>query len=239
MSLKADLQAVRDRRLQVLDELEKDHAENSFARLIVRADVVQRNRKLRADNLLAGRSVTGEDIAAGTQSALLRLNARSFRDVLAQLEMFLADVFRLWLAENHGDLLDKKMVSLGTLLAEGSLEEVRKDALDRAVDTKVLELMHGTPQRWFSTSRQWFSDVGNARPLLSELVEMKATRDLLEHAGGTANQLYIVKVKAASGTPRLKPGDEAVIDVAYHARCIEVVREVIEALTRAAINAAK
>jgi hypothetical protein len=76
MPLEDNLEQLLVRRLGDLAELRTDHAENSFARLIVRADVIQRGRKLRADNLLANASVEGEDLANHTQSALPRWSGR-------------------------------------------------------------------------------------------------------------------------------------------------------------------
>ena len=70
---------------------------------------------------------------------------------------------------------------------------------------------------------------------IDTFAEMKATRDVLEHAGGIANAMYRQK---AGRIARAGVGDPLDISDDYHTAAFELVRRLINDLSNAAVAAA-
>ena len=73
---------------------------------------------------------------------LRRLNERSFKEMLALFELFLSDLLRLWLTA-HVALVEGKALTIRTLFASSSLQDLREAALQEAVESTILKRAYG------------------------------------------------------------------------------------------------
>jgi len=184
-------------------------------------------------NPVTGRVASGAELANKVLPSLFRLNSRSFKDVVAQFELFVAALLRLWLAEKPA-LLSEKAIDVATLLACRTLADARTAAVHEAAESTIAGLMFGRPERWFNYLRKNLS-VRISAVDETAFVEMKARRDVLEHNNGIVESMYLEKAKAAA---KFSSGDrievvESDVDEAY-----DVVQRLIRLATMDANSAA-
>jgi hypothetical protein len=102
----------------------------------------------------------------------------------------------------------------------------------------VLDLMHSQPIKWFNAVKTWFGQGAMPKDLMERFAELKATRDVLEHAGGVANDQYVEKVQKAGGTPRYTPGHPIVIDPAYLHHAFDLMQSLMHIISQRSVAAA-
>ena len=90
----------------------------------------------------------------------------------------------------------------------------------------------------YENVRDWFDALNKTVKLncptadeIDSIAEVKATRDLLEHNGGIANETYIRK---AGTKARYAAGEQIEIDDDYHLASWQLVKKVVADLTDAA-----
>ena len=143
--LAAAIARLRVDRLQKLNDLhdDYDHTRKLWKMLWVR--VRRYKHGVTFHNELTGTRVTGEQLAAGTGAALRRLNEQTFKDIIAQFELFATDLLRLWLTE-HVKLVKGKALDIQTLFASTSLHDTQQAALEEAVESTILKKSYSRPQ---------------------------------------------------------------------------------------------
>jgi len=196
---------------------------------------VQRyGENLTIENPITRSSVNGADLAGKARPSMQRLTNRSFKDIVAQLELFVAELLRLWLL-NNTELIAAKGLNVGTLLESQTLEEAQDAAVREAVESTIVDKMLGRPEKWFGYLKNQLRLRLDGRGEAS-FCEMKARRDVLEHNSGIVNAAYIDKAKVA---PKYKVGDDVQlkdqdVDEAYH-----VTLHLIDAIAASAIAATR
>jgi hypothetical protein len=232
--LAADIATLQADRVRRLNDLHDDYEQTRKLWKMLRADVQRYGKHVTFHNPMTGTRADAVQLAARTGAVLRRLNEQTFKDVIAQFELFASDLLRIWLTA-HVALIEGKALSIKTLFGSTSLQDVRQAALQEAVESTILKRAYGRPADWF----RYLGEVLD-RPVVSandvnEFTEMKATRDVLEHAGGVANATYREKSgRNARGTvgAALEVGD------AYHTAAFQLIRRIVDAIAKAAIAAA-
>jgi hypothetical protein len=125
-----------------------------------------------------------------------RLKDRSYKDIVAQFELFVAELLRLWLHANPA-LLSEKALNVATLLASQSLADAQREAVREAVDSMIADKMYGRPDKWFNYLKHSLAVQFRLNDQPS-FIEMKARRDVLEHNNGIVEATYVEKAKAAA-----------------------------------------
>ena len=232
--LASNITTLRNDRIQKLSDLHDDYHHTSKLWKMLRIEVQRYGKQVTFQNANTGTRVNGAQLADRTGAALRRLNEQSFKDIIAQFELFAFDLLRLWLTA-HVPLVEGKALSIKTLFASTSLQDLRKAALLEAVESTILKRAYGRPADWFRYLQEILGHVIVSANDVETFTEMKATRDVLEHAGGIANATYCDKagraVRAIIGAP---------IDVSddYHTATFQLARRLIDSIANAAIAAA-
>jgi hypothetical protein len=119
----------------------------------LQARVEHGNESPSASNPITGTIVEGTALAAKAPASLERLRTRSFKDIVAQLELFTAELLRIWLFANPA-LMSEKALTLETLLSSTSLVEAQAAAVNEAVESTIADKMYGRPEKWFNYLRK-------------------------------------------------------------------------------------
>jgi hypothetical protein len=194
--LTADIRVLADAYLRKLDELHDDYVYTRRLWRSLQVQVLRHGRKLSIENPVTRSKVDGMQLAAKARDAVARLRNRTFKDLVAQFELFVAELLRAWLA-TYPDLLSKKAINVATLLASQNLAQVQAAAVREAVESTIMDKMYGRPEKWFNYLKEVL-DVRFAAADEASFVEMKARRDVLEHNGGIVEAAYLEKAKAAA-----------------------------------------
>jgi len=111
------------------------------------------------------------------------------------------------------------------------LEEViksksRASFIAGAIEKRILELSYGSPSDFFDYTKDVLG-IQLDKSLAASFFELKATRDLLVHAGGIINQKYLDKAGSAA---RGQIGHEIEIDVDYFESAIRTLKAVTSSI---------
>jgi hypothetical protein len=187
-----------------------------------------------------GHQVTSTNLATGTtvtQDGLLGLSQRYASDYLASFtfqkfvsifEQFVFDLLRLVLLHNPRQLA-KKQLEFAAVLAAKDREEVVLSVINRELNELKYERL-----------RDWFEYLNKAVRLdcptpddVETLAEIKASRDILEHAAGVANSIYVTK---AGRRARCQPGERVEISDAYYRESWGLLKKVVSEVSAAAVG---
>jgi hypothetical protein len=229
--MRTAIAALRDDRLLRLNDLHDDFDHTRKLWKLQRVRVERYAERVTFHNEQTGTRITGEQLVARTGAALRRINEQTFKEIVGQFELFATDLLRLWLPA-HVHLVEGKAVDVQTLFASNSLDDVRRAALQEAVDATIQKNAYARPAKWFRYLHDVFGSVVVPASDVEAFAEMKATRDLLEHSGAVANATYREKSGAAA---RFQVGDAVAVDDEYHAKAFQLVRRMIGDLAAAAI----
>ena len=129
-----------------------------------------------------------------------------------------------------------KQLTLKTVLAGTSLEDLQRRAVAEAVEKTVGDVLYDKPEYWFNKFDILFGAQVASTTDVENFAEAKATRDVLEHAGGRVGHQYVKKAGRAS---RFIEGDLVDVGTVYHDATFNLVRRLVAELSDAAIDAEK
>jgi hypothetical protein len=194
--LAAEIQTLCDAYARKLDELHDDYVYTRRLWRSVQVQVLRHGRKLTIENPVTRNKVDGVQLAGKARDAVARLRNRSFKDLVAQFELFVGELLRAWLA-GHPELLSKKALNVGTLMTSATLADAQAAAVREAIESTIADKMYGRPEKWFSYLKEALA-VRVASADEASFIEMKARRDVMEHNGGIVEATYREKSKAAA-----------------------------------------
>ena len=208
-----------DRSIASLRDLHDDFACTRMLWNDMLIRVTRYNENPTVINAITGSRVEGSELAAKARSSIQRLRIRVYKDLIAQFELFVAELLQNWLTDKPQSLHEKS-VTIRTILSSTDLAAVQSAAIREAVDSTVADKLFGKPEKWFRYLRTTI-DPQIGSPGEEFFVEMKARRDILEHHGGIVEASYAEKAGKAA---RYKRGDqieltEADVDDAYTLVC--------------------
>jgi hypothetical protein len=230
--LKAIIQGFRDDFFRKLEDLHDDHVHTRMLWRSIQARVLRHGAKLRVQNPVTNHFVDGPQLAGKARGSVQRLKHRTFKDIVAQFELFATAILRVWLPVHH-EFLTEKALTLATLLASKSLSEAQQAAIREAVEDTIADKMYGRPEKWFSYLRRVFGIRFDAADE-SSFIEMKARRDELEHHAGIVEATYAEKAKAAA---RYNVGDQIQLSDGDVDEAYQLVRKLTDELAGFAIAA--
>ena len=151
----------------------------------------------------------------------------TFQQLVSIFETFLVDLLRLWLTAHPASLGGKKIDFRAVL------EAADKDAITGAVVGRELnEVAYERPAGWFAYLDQRVALGCPSADQIGRIAEAKATRDVLVHNRGVANRTYLVK---SGSQARCGDGERVDVSEPYHRQTWELFRDVVTAMSAAAI----
>ena len=227
MALSDDIRTLRD---HVRDDLVSAHDyytdTKSAWRLVHK--VITSGHAFTIRNRITGTITTQAELAAKARGYVAeQLAEASFQQFIAIFENFYFELLRLWLTA-YPRSLGKKTVDFKTIL-----ELPDRDAITRLVVGKELnEILYERPTEWFA----YLDDkvkLGCPSPdEVGRIAEAKASRDVLAHNQGIANNIYESK---ATSHARFRDGERLIIPEQYHRETWELLRKVVFDVSDAAI----
>lgn len=190
---------------------------------------IKYGRPLAYTNPATGTATTQAELANRIPLYARRLIAEAtFQQFLTIFEAFFTDFLRAWLRAQPHFLLPTEPVPFPDILSAPD-----KPALvEEAVERKVLGLFYRKPADWF----KFIEDkLHLGRPTADEvarLAEAKATRDVLIHNQGVANDVYLTKSGALARHPL---GEFIDLPEPYHHGVWELLLKVVADLGNAVI----
>ena len=177
-------------------------------------------------------SVTGTKV---DEAGLVRLSSEyirqslttlTFRQFIATFEAFFFDFLHRILQHNPWQFA-KNRLEFETVLKAGDRDEIIAGVLRKQLN----ELKYENVRDWFDALNKTVKLNCPTADEIDSIAEVKATRDLLEHNGGIANETYIRK---AGTKARYAAGEQIEIDDDYHLASWQLVKKVVADLTDAA-----
>ena len=231
--LKSEVGALRDRRLGRLAGLHDDYEFTRKLWTTVWVSVKRYGERFSLENAVTGTRASEADLVGRAGGAIIRLREQSFKSIVGQFELFAGELLRAWLTA-HPEEVDRKTVELRTLLSSTSLADVQRAALGEAIESTILEKAYARPVKWFSYLRTLLGRPAAADADVARFSELKATRDVIEHAEGVASSTYVEKSGSAA---RFRVGEVVTVDAAYHEGAYHFVGTLIADVANQAIAA--
>lgn len=221
-----EIRSLRDRALADLNAAHDYYTDTRIAWDIV-GRVVSAGQTLSIRNTITGNVTTQADLAGKARGYVAeQLTEATFQQFITIFEHYLFDLLRLWLTAYPRSLGGKKV----------DFEEVL-DAPDKAaitllvVNKELNELAYKRPRDWFA----YLEDKAKLGiPTVDEvdkIAEAKASRDVMVHNRGIANEIYVSK---AGRLARHSAGQRIDIPEHYHRETWELIRKIVEGVTEAA-----
>ena len=227
MSLVTHLEQLRDRALTDLDAAHDYYSDTKIAWVIV-ARAIAAGQTFSIRNR-ATNSVTTQAELAGKYRGYVRgqLAEATFQQFVSIFESYLVDLLRLWLTAYPNSLGGK------TVNFRAVLEAADKDAVTAfVVGEELNHVSYKKPADWFAYLNDKVDLGCPSDAEIARIVEAKATRDLLVHNRGIANPTYVGK---AGPSARWAIGDRVKILEPYHRETWELFRDVVTAMSAAAL----
>ncbi len=143
----------------------------------------------------------------------------TFRQFIATFEAFFFDFLHRILQHNPWQFA-KNRLEFETVLKANDRDEIIAGVLRKQLN----ELKYENVRDWFDALNKTVKLNCPTADEIDSLAEMKATRDLLEHNGGIANETYIRK---AGTKARYAAGEQIEIDGDYHVASWQLVKKVV------------
>jgi hypothetical protein len=157
-----------------------------------------------------------------------QLTEATFQQFIASLESFLFDFLRLWLL-SYPQSLGARRVEFRDILAARDIDAVKIDVVNR----EVLEVAYKRPAEWFKHLESKIQLGCPSQSEIEQLTEAKATRDVLVHNRGVANNLYIERAGALA---RFVAGQRIDVPEHYHREIWSLLRKIVADMGNAAIT---
>ena len=157
------------------------------------------------------------------------LTPATFQQFVTIFEAFFFDLLALWLAAHPGSLY-RKQVELETVLA------LDRDAvLQGVIGRELNDVKYRRVADWFEYLRKLVKAAVVTDDEVAQLAEIKASRDILVHAQGVVNAVYVAKAGANS---RYEAGDILELPEPYFRASSDLLEKLTADVTAAAASKA-
>ena len=151
--------------------------------------------------LLGTKKYSKEDYIRNYQDLAFNiLPLQGIYQMVTSIELMLGDVTRCILSKFPEKISKKKNVSVSLVLGASSLEDIHS----RVIGSYLNELNYKSPKDYADAVSEIYGFNILEIPCFHSYIEIKATRDIFIHNGGTANEIY----RAKSGTHARVHADE-------------------------------
>lgn len=181
-------------------------------------------------NAATGHQYSAHDLSALAQDYMTgNLAPFALGRYTAIFESFVFGFLRILLLQNPGVLSDKPL-KIGDLIRAGSIES----AIAQAIDRELRDKSYDRPAAWFAYIESVQKLGCPASDEIAQIAEIKATRDVLEHAEGIINRTYLDKAgKKARFTTE---GESIDVSDLYLRDSWDLLKKICNDMTAAAIK---
>lgn len=155
------------------------------------------------------------------------LTPATFQQLVAIFEAYFFDLLALWLTAHPG-ILYRKTVDLETVLRAADAGAV----LQLVVERELNEVTYRRVADWFDYLRKLVSAPGPTADEVAALVEIKASRDILVHAQGIVNPVYVAKTGANA---RYAVGDVLELPEPYFRASSDLLEKLVADVTASVV----
>jgi len=131
----------------------------------------------------------------------------SFQNTVSIFESWLFDVLRHLLSDKNR-LNKKRRIEVAEIITSNSLDEL----VASIIESELNEIKYKKPPEWFSYLNDFVTITSPSKIQLEIISEIKASRDIIVHNEGIANEIYISK---AGNLARAKSGERLKFDHTY------------------------
>lgn len=131
----------------------------------------------------------------------------SFQYAISVFETWLFDVLKHLLSDKNR-LNKKRKIEVSEIVAANTLEEL----MTCIIESELNELKYKKTSEWFIYLQSFVKLTSPSQAQIDSIMEIKASRDIIVHNSGYANQIYIEK---SGGLARAKDGARLVFDHDY------------------------
>lgn len=230
MSLADDLRAHRDAILADLDAAH-DYYQTAKHALLALQRTAETGQTFAIRNADTGNVTTEKEFPEKAQLYITEnLAVSTLQQFVCLFEDFLFGLLRRWLLA-HPHKLGKKQIPVSVVFEAATLEEVKLAAIDRDLN----ELAYKKVREWFEYLDSLVRLGVPTEEAISQLAEMKATRDIFIHNRGVANAIYEEK---AGVRKRFAAGEKMDVPEGYHRATWQLIKAVVREVSDAAIEKA-
>jgi hypothetical protein len=225
MALADEIRKLRDRALADLNAVHDYYTDTKLAWDIV-DEYIAAGKTIAALNIVTGTQTTEAGLRGKAQLYVRHLAEATFQQFISIFEDFLIDLLRLWLQAYPQSLSNK------TVTFEDILHAADKDAIiSHVINRQLYAMGHDRPAEWFTYLEKLAKLGCPTQAEIERIAEAKASRDLLVHNRGVANETYEDK---AGKLARCKDGDRIDIPEPYHLATWELIRKMVTDISDAA-----
>ena len=156
------------------------------------------------------------------------LSELGFQLSISVFEVWLFDLLRILLADPNR-LNKKRKIDVADIISAKNLE----DLLGTIIDAELNEIRYKKPREWFDYLWSFVAIGAPSANDIEKLSEIKASRDILSHNKGIANQIYLHK---AGRLARVKNGEPIKISHDYWNDSWKHLRNMVETVGNLVAN---
>jgi hypothetical protein len=156
------------------------------------------------------------------------LASATFQHFVTLFEDFVFDLLRAWL-NAYPQTLSKRELKFQTVLDSSDKPQI----IEAVVEKELLGVAYKRIEDWFIFLNNLVKLNCPQPDQIAKLAEIKATRDIMVHNKGVANEIYIEK---SMGQARFTAGDLLEITEQYHRESWELIKQVTSDLSDAALK---
>ncbi|MCA9000245.1 MAG: hypothetical protein KDA80_24820 [Planctomycetaceae bacterium] len=228
MSLTDEISEIRDRSLAALDA-SHDYFTNSKTAWRIVQQVVRGGNTFEIRNQTTGSQTDGTEIAHLAQQYVTGyLASATFQDFVAIFERFVFEFLTAWLTEYPRSLAGQQL-KFQTVLDAADKSEVMAFVVER----EVTGLAYKKVSDWFQYLEKLVNLGCPSEELIRQIVEIKASRDVLVHNSGIVNAIYVSK---SGELARFVAGDKLELPESYHRQSWELIKQLVTEVANSAIE---
>jgi hypothetical protein len=191
MPLADEIQELGDRTRLDLDELYDYYEHTKVAWRVVQL-YVKDGRRFTVNNRATGTTFDETALLGKAQKYITsNLAVSTFKQITTHLEDYYFGLQRIWLAHEPRPLSDMP-VTFGDVLKAGSLDSLKNELINKRLNKKSYDSVSD----WFKDGEKLMNLGCPTADQIAGLVEMKASRDVLEHRRGIVDATYRFKAGA-------------------------------------------
>lgn len=184
---------------------------------------------------LTGQKLTPDDlISRYTTYEETLLYQISLQHLCTIFEDFLSKLIFYLHLNRPESMPHKSSITLGELLKAPSAQDINAyNVLGIMAEKEAEKVLYRSPQQWFEYIESRFALGCPDEDRVAEISEIKATRDLLAHAGGVINDTYLKKSGKLSRGKRMEP---IPVTRSYFIRSYDFLTVTVIEMSKAAIE---
>jgi len=220
MALYNDIVNSRERAISLLHDSHDYFTYTKGAWRILQLSIQFHGSRFLLRNLSTNSAISETDLLARAQRYVAQeLTSATFQQFVSIFESFLFEVIRCWLL-TYPNSLSSRQLSGKDIFALPDKAAI----VDALVEKELNDIFYDRPANWFNYLKERTGIHVPTSKDTEQFAEIKATRDVLIHGQGIANEHYKNKAGKAA---RAQPGQPLDVSEPYHQTSWELIRRLV------------